>query len=102
MHRILGELPAALRSAAALRALVGFLTLFLAFRAREDGLGLGGIALLGLAAGVGSAIGVFIGGRLKQSKPETLLVIGLHLRDRRACRGGAVALHRRRPPCWPR
>ena len=37
VHRILGELPAALRSAAALRALVGFLTLFLAFRAREDG-----------------------------------------------------------------
>jgi MFS family permease len=77
VHRILGELPAALRSAAALRALVGFLTLFLAFRAREDGLGLSGIAILGLAAGVGSAVGVFIGGRLKQSKPETLLVIGL-------------------------
>jgi MFS family permease len=77
VHRILGELPAALRSAAALRALVGFLTLFLAFRAREDGLGLSGIAILGLAAGVGSAVGVFIGGRLKQSKPETLIVIGL-------------------------
>lgn len=76
-RRILGELPAALRTAAALRALVGFLTLFLAFRAREDGLGLAGIALLGLAASVGSAIGVFLGGRLKQSKPETLLIIGL-------------------------
>jgi MFS family permease len=77
VHRILGELPAALRSASALRALVGFLTLFLAFRAREDGLGLGGVALLGLAAGVGSAIGVFIGGRLRQVKPEVLLVVGL-------------------------
>jgi MFS family permease len=77
VHRILGELPAALRSASALRALVGFLTLFLAFRAREDGLGLGGVALLALAAGVGSAIGVFIGGRLKQVKPEVLLVVGL-------------------------
>jgi MFS family permease len=76
-RRILGELPAALRSASALRAFVGFLTLFLAFRAREDGYGLGGIAVLGLAAGVGSAVGVFVGGRLKQSKPETLLVIGL-------------------------
>jgi MFS family permease len=76
-RRVLGELPAALRSASALRALVGFLTLFLAFRAKEDGLGLLGIALLGLSAGVGSAIGVFIGGRLKQSKPETLIVIGL-------------------------
>ena len=76
-RRILGELPAALRSAAALRATVGFLTLFLAFRAREDGYGLAGIALLGLAAGVGSGIGVFLGGRLKQSRPETLLVIGL-------------------------
>jgi predicted MFS family arabinose efflux permease len=77
VHRILGELPAALRSASALRALVGFLTLFLAFRAREDGTGLGGVALLGLAAGVGSAIGVFIGGRLRQIKPEVLLVVGL-------------------------
>ncbi len=77
VRRILGELPAALRSAAALRALVGFLTLFLAFRVREDGHGLAYIAILGLAAGVGSAIGVFLGGRLKQSKPETLLVIGL-------------------------
>ena len=77
VRRILGELPAALRSAAALRALVGFLTLFLAFRAREDGYGLAGIAVLGLAAGVGSGAGVFIGGRLKQFKPETLLVLGL-------------------------
>ena len=89
MHRILGELPAALRSAAALRALVGFLTLFLAFRAREDGLGLSGIAILGLAAGVGSAVGVFIGGRVKQSKPETLLVIGL-LCATAACLAGAI------------
>ncbi len=77
VRRILGELPAALRSAASLRALVGFLTLFLAFRIREDGGGLGSIALLGLAAGVGSAIGVFIGGRVKQSKPEALIVTGL-------------------------
>ena len=76
-RRILGELPAALRSAAALRALVGFLTLFLAFRIREDGHGLGYIAILGLAASVGSAIGVFLGGRLKQAKPEALLVTGL-------------------------
>jgi MFS family permease len=76
-RRVLGELPAALRSAAALRGLVGFLTLFLAFRAKEDGLGLAGVAILGLAAGVGSAIGVFIGGRLKQARPETLIVIGL-------------------------
>jgi MFS family permease len=89
VHRILGELPAALRSAAALRALVGFLTLFLAFRAREDGLGLSGIAILGLAAGVGSAVGVFIGGRLRQSKPETLLVIGL-LCATGACLAGAL------------
>ncbi len=89
VHRILGELPAALRSAAALRALVGFLTLFLAFRAREDGLGLSGIAILGLAAAVGSAVGVFIGGRVKQSKPETLLVIGL-LCATAACLAGAI------------
>ncbi len=76
-RRILGELPAALRSAAALRALVGFLTLFLAFRIREDGHGLAYIAVLGLAAGIGSATGVFLGGRVKQSKPEALLVSGL-------------------------
>ena len=79
VHRVLGELPAALRSAASLRAFVGFLTLFLAFRIREDGGGLGGIAILGLAAGVGSAVGVFIGGKVKQSRPESLLVLGLLL-----------------------
>jgi predicted MFS family arabinose efflux permease len=78
-----------LRSASALRALVGFLTLFLAFRAREDGLGLGGVALLGLAAGVGSALGVFIGGRLRQVKPEVLLVVGL-ICAIVACLAGAI------------
>jgi hypothetical protein len=78
-RRVLGELPAALRSAAAVRALVGFLTIYLAFYFRENGGGLTAIGLLGLFASVGSAIGVFLGGRLKKSKPEVLILLALML-----------------------
>jgi len=77
VRRVLGELPAALRSAMAVRACVGFLTLYLAFLLKENGSGLSGVAALGAAAGVGSAVGVFLGGRLRASRPELLIILGL-------------------------
>lgn len=77
VRRVLGELPAALRSAMVVRGCVGFLTLYLAFLLKENGYGLSGVAALGVAAGVGSGAGVFLGGRLRASRPELLIVIGL-------------------------
>jgi hypothetical protein len=88
-HAVLGELPSALRSAAALRALVGFLTMFLAFLLRKTGGTLTGLGGLAAAATLGSAVGVFLGGRLKRAKPEALLVIGLLLATL-GCIGAAV------------
>jgi MFS family permease len=79
VRRVLGELPAALRSAVSVRALVGFLTIFLAFYFREHGGGLKAIGLLGLAASVGSGVGVFLGGRFKKGKPEILILFALIL-----------------------
>src|SRR4051794_960594 len=78
-RRVLGELPSALRSATATRALVGFLTIFLAFYFREHDGGLRAIGLLGLCASVGSAVGVFLGGKLGKGKPEALILAGLVL-----------------------
>jgi hypothetical protein len=72
-RRALGELPSALRSAVAVRALVGFLTIFLAFSFRENGGGLVAIGQLGLAASLGSGLGVFLGGRLNR-RPEALIL----------------------------
>jgi hypothetical protein len=88
-RRVLGELPAALRSAVAVRALVGFLTIFLAFYFREHDGGLQAIGLLGLAASGGSAIGVFLGGKLGKGKPEVLILGGLVVAAA-GCLGGAL------------
>jgi MFS family permease len=89
VRNILGELPAALRSTAVLRALVGFLTLFLAFLLRQTGGTLTGLGALAAAATVGSAVGIFTGGRMKKVKPESILVISLVL-ALVACTGAAV------------
>ncbi|HSP37363.1 MAG TPA: MFS transporter [Frankiaceae bacterium] len=89
VRRVLGELPAALRSAVSVRALVGFLTIFLAFYFREHGGGLKEIGLLGLAASVGSGVGVFLGGRFKQGKPEVLILFALILAGA-GCVGAAL------------
>jgi MFS family permease len=91
-RRVLGELPAALRSATAVRALVGFLTIYLAFYFREHGNGLKTIGLLGLFASVGSALGVFLGGRFKKGKPEVLILVALVLAGG-GCAGAAVMYH---------
>lgn len=79
VRRVLGELPSALRSAVAVRALVGFLTIFLAFYFREHGGGLTAIGLLGLMASLGSGTGVFLGGRFRKGKPEVLILFALVL-----------------------
>lgn len=87
-RRVLGELPAALRSAVAVRALVGFLTIFLAFYFREHDGGLRAIGLLGLATSLGSGVGVFLGGKLGKGKPEVLIVAALVLAGA-GCSGAA-------------
>jgi hypothetical protein len=89
VRRVLGELPSALRSAVSVRALVGFLTIFLAFYFREHDGGLRAIGLLGVATSAGSAVGVFLGGRLGKGKPEVLILLGLVLAGG-GCLGGAL------------
>lgn len=88
-RQMLGELPAALRSATAARALVGFLTIFLAFYFRENDGGLKSIGALGLSASVGSGFGVFLGGRFKKAKPESVILLALCL-ALVGCVGGAL------------
>jgi hypothetical protein len=85
----LGEVPTALRAATSLRALVGFLTIFLAFLLRQHGGDLTGLGALAAAASIGSATGIFVGGRLSRRKPEALLVFGLTLATA-ACIGAAI------------
>ena len=85
----LGEVPTALRAASSMRALVGFLTIFLAFLLRQHGGGLGGLGALAASASIGSAVGIFLGGKLSKRKPEALLVIGLILATA-ACVGAAI------------
>jgi hypothetical protein len=76
----LGGLPTALRSVLPLRALTGFLTLFLAFRFYEDShSSKGALAKVALAALVGSSTAIFIGNRLGKRRPELLMVVGLVL-----------------------
>jgi Major Facilitator Superfamily len=70
----------ALRATASLRALSGFLTLFLAFliQQNEHGwhavLALGGLAL---AAGGGSFIGTALGARLRLARPDPVLITAI-------------------------
>ncbi|WP_322767158.1 MFS transporter, partial [Frankia sp. Cr1] len=87
--RAMGGLPVALRASLVLRGLVGFLTFYLAFLLRTSGgtnLWLGALAI---CAGVGSGLGVFIGGRLGRRRPEALLMLSL-LMASGGCLGAAV------------
>ncbi|WP_328385143.1 MFS transporter [Streptomyces sp. NBC_00400] len=72
-----------LQANAALRALSGFLTFFLAFMLREHPLGgLGAAASLGLvvvAAGAGNALGTAVGAWLKARGPEPIVAAMLGL-----------------------
>jgi hypothetical protein len=70
----------ALRAASALRALSGFLTLFLAFLIQDTQHGFGAaMALAGLAAaaGGGSLAGTALGARLRLSRPDPVLLTGI-------------------------
>jgi len=70
----------ALRAAAVLRALSGFLTLFLAFliQATESGVGAAvAIGSLAVAAGGGSLAGTALGARLRLSRPDPVLLASI-------------------------
>lgn len=76
-----GPVLHALQANAALRALSGFLTLFLAFLLRDHPLGgLSGPVSLGVAAvcaGVGNAFGTALGSWLKDRGPERIIMFAL-------------------------
>ncbi|KPM52953.1 MFS transporter [Frankia sp. R43] len=76
---VLGALPVALRATLVLRGLVGFLTFYLAFLLRTNGGNNLWLGALAATAGVGSGIGVLIGGRLGRRRPEGILVLSLLL-----------------------
>ena len=73
-----GPVVCALQANAALRALSGLLTLFLAFVLREHPLGGLGAAfslgLVGVAAGAGNAFGNVLGSWLRSRPPEVIIV----------------------------
>jgi MFS family permease len=78
----LGGMPAALRGVLPLRALTGFLVIFLAFRLSDGGgegahAGKKALALLALAVLVGQSSGIIIGNRLGRRRPEWLVTSGL-------------------------
>ncbi|WP_020572481.1 MFS transporter [Parafrankia discariae] len=75
----LGALPVALRATLVLRGLVGFLTFYLAFLLRTNGGNNLWLGALAATAGIGSGIGVLIGGRLGRRRPEGILMLGLLL-----------------------
>ncbi|WP_250282786.1 MFS transporter, partial [Frankia sp. CiP1_Cm_nod2] len=89
LRRALGGLPVALRASLVLRGLVGFLTFYLAFLLRTSGGNNLWLAGLAICAGVGSGLGVFVGGRLGRKRPEALLMLSL-LMAAGGCLGAAV------------
>jgi hypothetical protein len=83
----------AVTASAVFRALYGFLTLFFAFRTREDDLGVPPTVALGLVIaglGLGSFAGTVIGTRLTLERPLVLPLIGLGVTTV-CCAGAAVA-----------
>ncbi|MEX5635968.1 MFS transporter [Parafrankia sp. FMc2] len=76
---VLGALPVALRATLVLRGLVGFLTFYLAFLLRTSGGNNLWLGALAATAGLGSGIGVLIGGRLGRRRPEGILMLSLLL-----------------------
>lgn len=76
LGRTLGNLPAALRGLLPVRALVGFLTVFLAFYLRTSGHGTGALALLAGASAAGSLAGLWLGRAAGRLRPEGLITGG--------------------------
>jgi hypothetical protein len=80
MGELGARVPVALAAAATLRALLGFLTIFLAFLLRDQG-GLGAvhstntaIGLVIAAAGIGGLVGAAGGGRIRSRAPLVLAI----------------------------
>jgi len=73
--RLLGNMPGALRGVLPMRALVGFLTLFLAFYLRESGRGTVALALLAAASAVGNTLGLVLGRAANRHRPEGLITL---------------------------
>jgi MFS family permease len=70
----------ALRAAGALRALAGFLTLFLVFLIQDTAHGFGAaaaVAGLAVAAGGGSLVGTILGARLRLARPDPVLLTSI-------------------------
>jgi len=70
----------ALRAAGGLRALAGFLTLFLAFLIQDTARGFGAAAAVGglaVAAGGGSLAGTVLGARLRLARPDPVLLTSM-------------------------
>ena len=93
--RLLTTVPVwpAVTAAACFRGLYGFLTLFFAFRTREDDLGVPPAVALGMviaALGVGSLVGTVAGTRLTLGRPVLLQFTALAV-TALACAGAAVA-----------
>jgi hypothetical protein len=87
-----GPVSPAVTAAASFRALYGFLTLFFAFRTREDDLGVPPAIALGLilaGLGTGSLIGTVVGTRLRLERPVLLQLAALGV-TAAACTGAAV------------
>jgi MFS family permease len=87
-----GPVWAAVTAAASFRALYGFLTLFFAFRTREDDLGVPPAVALGLVVaglGAGSLIGTVAGTRLRLERP-VLLQFGALALTATVCTGATI------------
>ncbi|WP_461006296.1 MFS transporter [Streptomyces capparidis] len=73
----------ALQACACLRALSGFLTLFLAFLLREHPIGgfpaATSLGIVAVSAGLGNALGTTIGTRMRSRAPETIITTVLAL-----------------------
>jgi MFS family permease len=74
-ERTLGNVPAALRGVLPLRAMVGFLTLFLAFYLRSTGRGLTSLGFLAGAVAAGNALGLVVGRAAGRKRPEALITV---------------------------
>lgn len=73
--RLLGNVPGALRGVLPLRALVGFLTLFLAFYLRASGHGTTALGFLAGAVAAGNTLGLLIGRAAGRKRPEALITV---------------------------
>jgi MFS family permease len=72
---ILGNMPFAMRRVLPIRALVGFLTLFLAFYLRQHGHDTAALGVLAGAVALGNVIGLIAGRASRNHRPEGIIAI---------------------------